>query len=185
MNERVLRIFNEFCILKNMTLVAAKLYISQPAVSQAIKELEKELQVSLVDRKNKMALTDAGEVYFEYVKRILNLYDESYSFLQDIARLEKGRIKLGASTTIGIYILPDIIGQFIKQFDGIDVALAIENTKHITDKVLESAVDFAFVEGVVNEPDIVIEEFCIDELTIIVPPDHTSAQTGIIDAHDL
>jgi len=85
-----------------MTLVAAKLYISQPAVSQAIKELEKELQVSLVDRKNKMALTDAGEVYFEYVKRILNLYDESYSFLQDIARLEKGRIKLGASTTIGI-----------------------------------------------------------------------------------
>jgi len=92
---------------------------------------------------------------------------------------------LTRGTLYSIYILPDIIGQFIKQFDGIDVALAIENTKHITDKVLECAIDFAFVEGVVNEPDIVIEEFCIDELTIIVPPDHILAQAGIIDAQDL
>lgn len=173
MNERKLRIFYEVAEKLNMTEVAEKLYISQPAVSQTILELENELEVKLFDRINRrLYLTNEGEIFLNYVRRILNMYDDSIRSLKDINSLKTGKLKIGASTTIGIYILPDIIGKFTKEYKGIDTSIAIENTKLISDMILENSIDFAFVEGPVYNEEIIKENFCNDELVFITSPEH-------------
>ncbi|MBO0544397.1 LysR family transcriptional regulator [Clostridium botulinum] len=173
MNERKLRIFYEVAEKLNMTEVAEKLYISQPAVSQTILELENELGVKLFDRINRrLYLTNEGDIFLNYVRRILNMYDDSIRSLKDINSLKTGKLKIGASTTIGIYILPDIIGKFTKEYKGIDTSIAIENTKLISDMILENSIDFAFVEGPVYNEEIIKENFCNDELVFITSPEH-------------
>ncbi len=173
MNERKLRIFYEVAEKLNMTEVAEKLYISQPAVSQTILELENELGVKLFDRINRrLYLTNEGELFLNYVRRILNMYDDAIRSLKDINSLKTGKLKIGASTTIGIYILPDIIGKFTKQYKGIDTSIAIENTKLISDMILDNSIDFAFVEGPVYNEEIIKENFCDDELVFITSPEH-------------
>ena len=173
MNERKLRIFYEVAEKLNMTEVAEKLYISQPAVSQTILELENELGIKLFDRINRrLYLTNEGEIFLNYVRRILNMYDDSIRSLKDINSLKTGKLKIGASTTIGIYILPDIIGKFTKAYKGIDTSIAIENTKLISDMILENSIDFAFVERPVYNEEIIKENFCNDELVFITSPEH-------------
>ncbi|PRR79553.1 HTH-type transcriptional activator CmpR [Clostridium liquoris] len=177
MNERKLRIFYEVAIKLNMTTVAESMYISQPAVSQTIQELEKELNVRLFDRiGKKLHLTYEGEIFLQYVRRILNIYDEGINRIKDINNLAEGKIKIGASTTIGIYVLPDIIGKFMKKYKNVDISIAIENTKIIADMILENKIDFAFVEGPVYEEDIMVEDFCEDELVIITSKEHNWAE---------
>lgn len=130
MNFRKLKIFYETAMELNMTKVAKKLYISQPSISQAIHEIEEELDAKLFDRiGRKLFLTHEGEVYLSYVRRILNLYEEGIKTVSDMSKNEKGKIKIGASTTIGIYILPDIIKGFLQEHKGIEVSLSVANTK--------------------------------------------------------
>ena len=105
MNERKLRIFYEVAKELNMTRVAKKMYISQPSISQSIRELEEELGVKLFDRiSRKLYLTSEGKLFLNYARRILNLYDESLEKIKETINLEKGKLNIGASTTIGIYI---------------------------------------------------------------------------------
>lgn len=96
MNFRKLKIFYETATELNMTKVAKKLYISQPSISQAIHEIEEELDVKLFDRiGKKLFLTQEGEVYLSYVRRILNLYEEGLKTVSDMSKNEKGKIKIG------------------------------------------------------------------------------------------
>jgi len=173
MNERQLRIFYEVALKLSMTEAAEKLYMSQPAISQTIKELESKFAVKLFDRiANKLYLTHQGEIFFSYSRRILNLYDECLNIITNTKNLKAGQLKVGASTTIGIYILADIIGKFKKLNKDIDISIVIENTRTLANFILENKIDFAFVEGPVYSEEIVIKEFCDDELVIIIPPEH-------------
>jgi len=172
-NERSLKIFHEVANKLNMTEVADNLYISQPAVSQTIHELEKEYEVKLFDRIGKrLYLTQEGELFYQYVRRILNLFDECSKTLKEIKHSDKGRLKIGASTTIGIYILTGLIGKFRKLYPAVDVAISIENTRIIAGLILENKVDFAFVEGLITSEEITQKPFCDDELVFIIPPEH-------------
>lgn len=170
MNFRKLKIFYETAINLNMTKVAKALYISQPSVSQAIQELEEELGVKVFDRIGKrLSLTYEGEVYFNYVRRILNLYDEGAQKIKMINNKEEGKIVIGASTTIGIYILPDIIKDFVERNKGIEISLIIENTENIEKMILQNKIDFAFIEGKVHSDEIKYEKIWKDEIVFISP----------------
>ena len=170
MNFRKLKIFYETAINLNMTKVAKALYISQPSVSQAIQELEEELGVKVFDRIGKrLSLTYEGEVYFNYVRRILNLYDEGAQKIKMINNKEEGKIVIGASTTIGIYILPDIIKDFVERNKGIEISLIIENTQNIEKMILQNKIDFAFIEGKVHSDEIKYEKIWKDEIVFIAP----------------
>lgn len=170
MNFRKLKIFYETAINLNMTKVAKALYISQPSVSQAIQELEDELGVKVFDRIGKrLSLTYEGEVYFNYVRRILNLYDEGAQKIKAINNKEEGKIVIGASTTIGIYILPDIIKDFVERNKGIEISLIIENTQNIEKMILQNKIDFAFIEGKVHSDEIKYENIWKDEIVFIAP----------------
>lgn len=170
MNFRRLRIFYETAIHLNMTKVAKSLYISQPSVSQAIGELEEDLGVKLFDRiGRKISLTHEGEVYFNYARRILNLYDEGVDTIRKMGNREFGKINIGASTTIGIYILPDIIKEFTKLNKKIEISLIIENTENIEKLILENKIDFAFTEGAIHSEEITYKKFLEDEIVFITP----------------
>ncbi|OPX49584.1 LysR family transcriptional regulator [Clostridium thermobutyricum] len=168
MNFRKLRIFYETAMELNMTKVGKKLYISQPSVSQAIQELEAELDVKLFDRiGKKIKLTNEGEVYLNYVRRILNIYEEGVDKIKSIRESRSGEIKIGASTTIGIYVLPKIIKKFHNKYNDIKISLIIDNTENIENLILKNEIDFAFVEGNVHSDEINVEKFWEDNLVFI------------------
>lgn len=182
MNERKLRVFYEVATKLNMTEVANQLFISQPAISQTIRELETEFGIQFFDRiGKKLYLTHEGELFLNYVRRILNLYEDCFKDLKDTGELKSGKLRIGASTTIGIYILPQIIGRFCQEHRNIQVSITIENTKIIADMILKNQIDFAFVEGPVFSDEIVEDFFCMDELVFITPPHHPWTQFAEID----
>jgi len=173
MNERKLRIFYEVSKELNMTKAAEKLYVSQPSISQAINDLENDLSVKLFDRIGKrLYLTYEGEIFLNYTRRILNIYDEAVKVIKEMNTLKRGKLKIGASTTIGIYILPDIIGSFSKIYDNIDISIIIENTENIVKLIEENKIDVAFVEGPPHSDEIEIQKFCDDELVFITSKTH-------------
>lgn len=173
MNERKLRIFYEVSKELNMTKAAEKLYVSQPSISQAINDLENDLGVKLFDRiGKKLFLTYEGDTFLKYTRRILNIYDEAIKVIKEMSTLKRGKLKIGASTTIGIYILPDIIGSFSKIYDNIDISLIIENTENIVKLIEENKIDIAFVEGPTHSDEIDVKKFCDDELVFITSKNH-------------
>jgi DNA-binding transcriptional LysR family regulator len=172
-NERKLRIFYEVSKELNMTKVAEKLYVSQPSISQAINDLENELDVKLFDRMGKkLYLTHEGSVFLNYARRILNIYDEAVKVIKEMNNSQRGKLKIGASTTIGIYILPDIIGKFSKTYCDVDISIIIENTENIVKLMEENHLDIAFVEGPVHSDEIEVENFYEDELVFITNQNH-------------
>lgn len=186
MNERKLNIFYNVATKLNMTEVARELYISQPAISQCIHELEEELGVKLFDRiSKKLYLTHEGEVFLNYSRRILNLYEDAIKTMKDSVELRAGKLVVGASTTIGIYILPELLGKFKKIYKDIDVSIIIENTENIEDLVLKNRIDFAFIEGIIEDSEILQENFWDDELVIIYSKDHRFNGMDYIDKEEI
>lgn len=186
MNERQLKIFVEVANKLNMTEAAGCLFMTQPAVSQTIKDLEHNFGVKLFDRiGKKLYLTNEGETFFKYSRRILNLYEECSKTIQNTKNSDCGQLKIGASTTIGIYILTDIVGKFTKGHKNIDISMIIENTKNIADLILQNKIDFAFVEGPVHSDEIAISPFCDDELVLITSCEHPWAHKKNIDINEI
>lgn len=186
MNFRKLKIFYETAKELNMTKVGKKLYISQPSISQAIHEIEEEVGTKLFDRiGNKLFLTEEGSVYLSYIRRILNLYEEGIKTIGDISRNESGKIKIGASTTIGIYILPDIIKGFLQGHKGIEISLSVDNTINIEKMILENEIDFAYIEGKSCFEEIVKEEIWEDELIFICSINHHWNKKQVLTKEDI
>lgn len=186
MNFRKLKIFYETATELNMTKVAKKLYISQPSISQAIHEIEDEIGVILFDRiGKKLFLTEEGHVYLNYSRRILNLYEESIKTINDISESKKGKIKIGASTTIGIYILPDIIKGFLQANKEIEISLSVDNTIKIEKMILENKIDFAYIEGRSYFEEIIKEEIWDDELIFICSVIHPWNKNDILSKEDI
>lgn len=186
MNFRKIKIFYETANCLNMTKVAKEMFISQPSISQTIHELETELDVKLFDRiGKKLYLTYEGEVFLNYVRRMLNLYDEAKDTIKNQAESKKGRIKIGVSTTIGIYILPNLIRDFTKSYGNIDVSIIIENTAHLEKLLLENKIDFAYVEGKINSNELKYSKVWEDELVIISGEDHRFSKKSLISGEEL
>ncbi|WP_321329003.1 selenium metabolism-associated LysR family transcriptional regulator [uncultured Ilyobacter sp.] len=186
MTLRKLEIF--YCVAEklNMTTVSKEMYISQPAISQMIKEMEEELGVKLFNRLGKrLYLTDEGELFKTYSRRMMNLYQEFEEVLDEKKDLKKGKLKIGASSTIGIYVMPQIIREFIKDYPEIDISLKIGNTEDIANMILKNDIDMAFVEAEVDMNEIKSEEIWKDELIIITHPDHKWGEYQEIDESDL
>ncbi len=186
MNERQLKVFFEVATRLNMTLAASSLYMSQSAVSQTIKDIEREQNAKLFDRIGKrLFLTQSGDIFLKYARRILNLYEECSKSIENINNTKIGTLKLGASTTIGTFFLTEIIGEYSKINSDIEISIAIDNTQAIANLIHENKIDFAFVEGPINSPEIVVKEFCDDELIIIASPEHELAKKSIVNIQDL
>ncbi len=177
MNLRQLELFTEVAETGIVSHAAKKLYMSQPAVSQTIADLDDSLGLKLFDRlKHKMQLTFAGEILYQYSKKILSLVDEAESQMLDMANLKMGRLRLGASTTIGIYLLPHLLGEFKQQYETIQSTCVIDNTSVIEEMLLTNQLDIGFVEGLVHSAEIEIQKVMDDEIWLICSPQHRWAR---------
>lgn len=176
-----IRVFQ--AVAKNLSFSSAarELSLSQPGVSFHIKGLEQEYGTELFERVGKrMYLTDAGRTLASYVQRMGLVEAEARVALQELKGLESGLLVVGASATIGIYLLPEVLGEFRKRHPGIKVSLRVGNKRHTIERLLENELDFGLVAGPVVDPGLTSEPYLDDELVVIVSPAHRFAAAPIV-----
>ncbi|HVB76058.1 MAG TPA: LysR family transcriptional regulator [Ktedonobacteraceae bacterium] len=168
MNFNQLLIFHKVAELRHFTRAAEALYISQPAVSKQVQQLEKALKQPLFTQiGQKVYLTEAGKLLYEYADRIFALAEEAEFALGEMQTLERGRLTLGASTTIGTYLLPELLGRYKAQYPGIDLVVEIANTEDIQHKLLAHKLEVGLVEGSVIHSELLESVWRQDELVLI------------------
>jgi DNA-binding transcriptional LysR family regulator len=173
MNLNHLAIFHAVAETRGISLGAERLRISQPAVSKQIQELERSLGTKLFDRIPRgVRLTESGELLAGYARRLFALEAEAEAALGELRGLERGRLAVGASLTIGGYLLPNVLAEFHKRYPGIELAVEIANTDEVQTRLLDGILDIALTEGFVEHPELESSVFYEDEMVVIVPPGH-------------
>ncbi len=186
MDDHKLRVFCTVAETKSFSKASEIIHLTQPAVSLQIQALEELYETKLFDRSsNTVTLTPAGEVLYKYAKHILGLYASAEKEVGELTGLVKGSIALGASTTIGNYLLPKIIADFRKTRPKIKIHLQIGNTKRVIELLKSGNIDLGLVEGDVTRQKIAVEQLIRDELCLIVPPQHTWSKKADISFLDI
>lgn len=186
MDLHQLRLFQALATTGSFSRAAKICHISQPALWIHIKHLEEELQTALVDRLPRgIRLTDAGRVVVEYTQRILSNTEDLKTSIDDLRGIKAGRLVIGASTTPGIYLLPDPLGRFKQQFPGIELDLRIANTQQVEDWVLNHEVALGIIGQEPLHSEIRAEFYLKDTLVVIVWPGHKWAMRKSISIKDL
>ena len=184
-----LRILKAVATEKNFTKAAEVLYISQPSLSKQIKTLEKNLDILLINRENnKISLTENGEVFLQYSERILALCEESCRALIDLKNGDRGNLTVGASQTIGTYLMPRVLALFAQNYPQIDLKVQVNSTRLIANNVLNREIDIAVVGGEIpNElrKNLTIKHFVEDELSLIISKSHPFAKKKKINKENL
>jgi DNA-binding transcriptional LysR family regulator len=186
LNCHQLLVFASVARLGSFSSAAKELLISQPAVSNQVKLLEQRYGEPLFERHSRgIRLTRTGELMFDYARRIFALSDEMEEMLRDLRGLTSGRITIGASTTIGEYVMPATLAQFEDLYPGVTIELRIFNTEHIASDVLGNELDIGFVGGDVDPTHLIVEPFAVDEIVLIASPDHRLARKRVVRPADL
>jgi DNA-binding transcriptional LysR family regulator len=173
---RQLRTFKTVADLKSFSLAAQQLQLSQPSVSYQVKELEEALGLPLLDRLGKrVRVTEAGLVLYSYARRMLDVLDEAALALEEMRGIKRGTLRVGASTTVGIYVLPAALGAFKKLHPGLVISLEIGSRSRVQEQVLNNELDLAVVGPALKDPDLAILPFVTDELVVVAPAGHMLA----------
>ena len=184
-----LRILKAVATEKNFTKAAAMLYLSQPSLSKQIKILEKNLNTLLINReRNKISLTESGKVLLQYSNRILALCEESCRAVVDLKNGDRGNLHVGASQTIGTYLMPRILALFAQNYPQIDLNVQVNSTRIIAKKIINREIDIAVVGGEISDDlrkSLSIKTFVSDELSLIVSKSHPFAKKNKINKEDL
>jgi len=181
-----LRTFCSIAQKGNFSAVAEDLFMSQSAVSQQIQALERRYGVVLFDRGSKGAtLTEPGRILYEKAQRILEIEDEINQEFDDLRGLKGGELHVGASTTVGNYLMPFYLGEFKQRYPDVKVSLTVENTRIIEDQLLAGLFPLAVVEHDVQNPSLVREAIEKDELVLIVSPRHRWADREDVSKEEL
>src|SRR5262245_5225590 len=176
MNLNHLAIFHAVAQAGSMTLGAERLDISQPAVSKQVQELERALGVHLFDRiGRRVHLSQAGEVLAEYARRLFALAQEAEEAMADVRAVGRGRLVIGASTTIGSYLLPGVLAELWRRHPNVELLVEIQNTEQVHRRLIGRELDVGLTEGCVQDEELDAEVFYCDELVVIAAPGHRLA----------
>ena len=174
---------------KNLTQASKRLYLSQPSISKQIQILEKNLDISLINREaDQISLTENGKVFFQYSERILDLCEESCRALIDLKNVERGNLTIGTSTIIRMYVLPKILNLFSQNYPHIDLKIRVNSIQGITKDIINREIDFAILSNEIPnklKKNIEIEYFLEDEFSLIIPKSHSFAIKKNIFKEDL
>lgn len=181
-----LKVFHAVARRLSFRKAADELYLSQPAVSLQIKTLEEELGLRLLDRAgSRITLTAAGETLLRYVERLETLAAEAEGALAQFRGEVRGRLAIGASLTIAQYVLPRLLGPFLRENGKLEVAVTTHNTAQVIEDVAEKRIDVGLVEGPARRRDVTLEPVLEDELVVIVPPAHEWAEQREVELEQL
>jgi LysR family transcriptional regulator, transcriptional activator of the cysJI operon len=165
------------CVAQNLSFTKAsnELYITQPAITKHIKELESEFEIKLFNRTgNKISLTKAGIILLSYSSHILSLHNEVKFELSLLKDAPEGNLRIGASTTIAQYVIPLALAKFHQRFPEIKLSLLNGNTDYIEKRLLKGEIDIGIVEGKPTNQDIHYAPFLDDELLIFASAQNSS-----------
>ncbi|WP_299976339.1 selenium metabolism-associated LysR family transcriptional regulator [Desulfobacula sp.] len=171
---------------KSFSRAAGAINLSQPTVSNHIKELEDYFQCRLLDRLGKITEpTKAGKILYQYSKKLLALRDQAESALHDFLGRTKGELFIGGSTIPSGYIIPRLIGPFSKQFPDISIELTAGDTLQIVQEIKKGKIELGIVGANIDDPQIKQEKLVADEMKLIVPSNHKWAKKTFIDCSKL
>ena len=184
-----LKILKTISIEGSFKKASEKLYISQPAVSLQVQNLEKQINVPIFDRgKRKLQLTESGNVLLQYANQILDLCEETCCALDALQSVQSKTLIIGASQTTGTYLMPKLIGLFRHKYPDILLELKIHSTRRIAWAVAKEQIDLAIVGGEIpNELNelLTVTPYAEDELALIIPKSHPFASLNCIQKEDL
>ncbi len=186
MNFNQLRIFYSVAKNSSVTLAAKELFLTQPAVSIQIHLLEEDHSVKLFDRSGKgITITEEGRLLLSYAERIFNLSDEMEEALRQMKSLDKGRLKIGSSRTIGSYYLPQLFEIFKLKYPHIEIQMDISNSSRVIEEILSFQNDIGFIGIDYFHKNLVLKPFIKERLVLITPPDHELTHKKVISFKDL
>lgn len=169
MSDFRLKVFRSVANNLSFTKASQELFISQPAITKHIQELETCYKARLFDRQgNKISLTEAGKLLLEHSERILDAYKRLEYDMHLLHDDYIGELKLGASTTISQYVLPPLLGSFIRKFPQVTLSLLNGNSRGVEVALQEHRVDLGLVEGIYRLPNLKYTTFLEDELVAVV-----------------
>lgn len=185
--EQQFLIFKEVAETKNITLASKRLHMSQPSISIQIQNLENEYGVKFFERTNKgVTLTKAGKIFYQHICQVIQIMKEAGEKIADLTEDKRGLIHVGATLTIGEYLLPHLLGYLYKVRPDIDFKAKIANTETIAQDVLDKKIHIGLVEGPVPENrELIVENFWQDELVVVVPFHHPWASRSSITLAEL
>ena len=168
------------------TRAAEERFLSQPAVSRQIQQLSRELGVSLFELIGKSVhLTDAGRTLAQEAERLLADIDRVAESVARNRSAESGRLRIGAGTTPGFYLLPAALGRFARKAPGVELHYTVEDSHSIEQKILRNELDLGFVGVAPRSEEIVAEPFAEDEIICLASPSHALAAKKRIDVKSL
>ena len=181
MSDRRLQVFHAVARHRSFTKAAESLFMTQPAVTFQIRQLEEHFDTRLFDRAHgRIALTPAGQVALEYAERILGLSAELDTRLKEMSGQVLGPLLIGASTTIAEFLLPQVLGEFKSRYPGVVPRLFVANSEAVQARIAERTLDLGFIEGESHLPSLVTDTCSEDELQVVCAPSHPLAQTGSV-----
>lgn len=184
MTIRHLRIFIEVARTGKMSLAAQRLFISQPTVSQAIRELEDHYGQKLFERlSKKLYITSFGKELFSYATQVVEQFDNLEKTMNDNLHIEN--LRIGASVTVGTCLLSKIIKEFHSVAPKVNTYAYVNNTTMVEKKLLESDLDIAIVEGEIHSQDLVTTPVIDDYLVLLCNNNHPLSKKDKITLYDL
>lgn len=181
MNFHQLHIFYTVSERGSFSAAAQTLHMTQPAVTMQVQALEDYFGTKLFDRSGKkIMLSEAGLALMPFALRSMQLVRETDQAMSAFTHMLEGRLQLGASLTIGEYVLPRLLGPFGKEYPNIAIMMKVMNTSQIIDEINRHQLNFGLIEAPVSHPDMAVEPVMGDELKLIVPAGHPLADQGAV-----
>ena len=186
MDFRHLRTFVAVAELRHFARAASLCNLSQPAVSHQIAQLEAELGTKLLNRAaRRVSLTVAGEVFLEEARRILAAVDRTHERMQEVASGAVGRIRLGATATAGLYLLPSLLATYRKAHPTFDLQLEIASPHTIADRVTRNDLDMAILASSLPAGELQARRLTDDEFVVVARPDSPLARMRVVKPRQL
>ncbi len=186
MNLHHLAIFHAIAETGSISACAERMHISQPAISRQLKEFERRIGVVLFERLPRgMRLTQPGEVLRDYAARLFEIARTAEAAVRELSDARQGNLSIGASNTVGTYILPSLLARFRRTHPSIRVSMFVGNTEQVSQGVHDLRFMLGFIEGPLHMPDLRLDRFGEDEIIPVVSQDHALSRKKRLNPADL
>lgn len=183
-----LRTFEAVARLNSFSRAADELFLTQPAVSAQVVALENALKLKLFDRVGKtFTITESGKVVLRCAEDLHGRVQQMQTELDELSKLHRGSLRIGASHVVGMYLFPEILSRFREQYPLVELVVRVQSSRQVIDMLLRGELDIGVIaEGnAVSDDRIAVKPIMDDELIVIAPPQHQIAEAGSITPSDL